>query len=152
MIKKKILFIVSFIISLPLFAQYGSSISYVPNEKTVIAQTFGISNDMGAYVGINQSYVYVNNQNYKPYPYINRFGLNYGFISNGINVGFGVKLKRDIDDNIDYFLPHALVSFHPIRFSTQKNSGVDFEFLIDFSTDNTNYGFGVLIPFWLNRY
>jgi hypothetical protein len=71
---------------------------------------------------------------------------------NGVNIGGGVKIKRDINTSEDSFLPHAIVSVHPFRLIRQKNTGVDFEFLLDISTDRTNYGFGILIPFWLNRF
>lgn len=149
---KKIFFGVLFLISLSLRAQYGSSISYVPEEKTIIGQTFGINEIFGAYVGVNQDYIYNYNQTFKPYPFVSRVGLNMAISKNRINIGAGVKIKRDLNTSEDYFLPHAIVSLHPFRLIRQKNTGVDFEFLLDISTDKVNYGFGVLIPFWLNRF
>lgn len=149
---KKIFFGVLFLISLSLRAQYGSSISYVPEEKTIIGQTFGINEIFGAYVGVNQDYIYNYNQTFKPYPFVSRVGLNMAIANNGINIGAGVKIKRDLNTSEDYFLPHAIVNLHPFRLIRQKNTGVDFEFLLDISTDKVNYGFGVLIPFWLNRF
>jgi hypothetical protein len=149
---KKILVGILFLFSFSLKAQYGSSISYVPEEKTIIGQTFGINDIFGAYVGVNQDYIYNYNQTFKPYPLVSRFGLNMAIAKNGVNIGGGVKIKRDINTSEDSFLPHAIVSVHPFRLIRQKNTGVDFEFLLDISTDRTNYGFGILIPFWLNRF
>ena len=149
---KKIFVGILFLFTFSLKAQYGSSISYVPQEKTIIGQTFGINDVFGAYVGVNQDYIYNYNQTFKPYPLVSRFGLNLALAKNGVNIGGGVKIKRDINTSEDSFLPHLIVSIHPFRLIRQKNTGVDFEFLLDISTDKVNYGFGVLIPFWLNRF
>ena len=119
---KKIFFGLLFLFTLSLKAQYGSSISYVPEEKTIIGQTFGINEIFGAYVGVNQDYIYNYNQTFKPYPFVSRVGLNMAIAKNGINIGGGVKIKRNLDTSEDYFLPHAIVSVHPFRLIRQKNT------------------------------
>lgn len=128
----------------------SSSVSYIPAEGVILASTDEMYGYGGFYVGttLKQEYVTVFTE---PYPFVNRFGINMALFKNGINIGGGAKVLTDSITGDKTFIPHAVVVLHPIKLLTRDNRALDFSLLIEFS-NTTNFGFGVSIPFWLNRY
>jgi hypothetical protein len=128
----------------------SSSVSYIPNEGTLLASTDEMYGYGGFYVGslLQQPPQTVFTE---PYPYVNRFGINVALFKNGINLGGGAKVLVDNVTGDKNFIPHVVVVLHPIKLITRDSRALDFSFLVEFS-NTTNYGFGVSIPFWLNRY
>jgi hypothetical protein len=141
-----LLFFLSFVET---FAQ-SSSVSYIPAEQTILASTDEMSGPFGFYVGstLKQEYVTVFDE---PYPFVNRFGVNGAMLKNGVNLGFGMKILKDSISGDKDFIPHCVVVLHPIKLLTQNSRSVDVCLLVEFS-NTANFGFGVSIPFWLNRY
>lgn len=131
------------------FAQ-SSSLSYIPNEGTILASTDEMYGYGGFYVGslLQQPPQTVFTE---PYPYVNRFGVNVALYNNGINLGGGAKVIVDDLTGEKSFIPHGVIVFHPIKLISKDSRSLDFSFLLEFS-NTVNYGFGVSIPFWLNRY
>jgi len=150
---KRTTFILLFLLSfVKTFAQIypSSSVSYIPAEKTILASTDGMSGLFGFYVGstLKQEYVTVFTE---PYPFVNRVGINCALLHNGINLGFGMKVLKDSISGDKDFIPHCVFVLHPIKLLTKNSQSVDVCLLVEFS-NTANFGFGVSIPFWLNRY
>jgi len=84
-----------------------------------------------------------------PYEYLNRIGINYGLLKNGIVVGAGIKA-----DMINFFepqyYPDFFVKLQPIKLITQKRDMWDVSLTLNYS-DKPYVGFGVAIPI-NNRY
>jgi hypothetical protein len=147
---KRTILILLFLTSYLTGFSQSSSVSYIPNEGTLLASTDEMYGYGGFYVGslLQQPPQTVFTE---PYPYVNRFGLNVALFKNGINLGGGAKVLVDNVTGDKDFIPHVVVVLHPIKLITRDSRALDFSFLVEFS-NTTNYGFGVSIPFWLNRY
>ena len=148
---KKTLFILSFLIfNINTFAQSGSSVSFIPGDGTILGQTYGVNGPLGFYLGSWSQYEDVYRWGGGGYPWISRIGINAGVYHNAFNFGIGAKFVEGPNSE-DLIYPHGLITFHPARFITRKNSGVDLALVLDISNE-VHYGVGVLVPFWLNRY
>jgi len=79
-----------------------------------------------------------------PSPYLNRFGINYGILKNGLVIGTGVKFNTLPNTN-EKIKPEVWVKFHPLKMVTQKRN--QWDIAIAYSVSNEKYwGFGLAIP------
>ena len=147
---KQTTFTLLFLLSFFRLYSQSSSVAYIPAEKCILASTDEMYGYGGFYVGTNlkQEYQTVFTE---PYPFVNRFGVNMALFKNGINIGAGAKILTDSISGDKSLIPHAVVVLHPIKLISRDNRALDFSLLLEFS-NTVNFGFGVSIPFWLNRY
>jgi hypothetical protein len=150
MFKKSLLIFSVLVTTVNLFGQSGSSVSFIPADGTILGQTYGVNGPLGFYMGTWSQYEDVYRWGGGGYPWISRVGINCSIYHNAFNVGVGTKFIEGPNGE-DIIRPHGLLTFHPVRFFTRKNQGVDLALVLDIS-DQVNYGVGILVPFWLNRY
>lgn len=82
--------------------------------------------------------------------YPNRLGINYGLLRNGINIGVGGKMIIN-DFEPAKFYPDITIRLHPIKLASQNARSLDVSLILNIS-NTIEYGAGLSIPFFLNRY
>jgi hypothetical protein len=143
---KKLITIIIMFLSIPVYSQY-MSVTAFPSDNSLLLGSenvdgkgwgfhFGVFYQIGA---TQYPYVYRS-----PYDYLNRIGINYGFLKSGIVVGAGIKA-----DVVNFFepqyYPDFFVKLQPIKLITQKRNIWDVSLTLNYS-DKPYVGFGVSIP------
>lgn len=82
--------------------------------------------------------------------YPNRLGINYGFFRNGINLGVGGKMVLNDYQDVQFY-PDVMIRLHPLKLITQNQRITDISLIVNIS-NTIEFGAGLSIPFFLNRY
>lgn len=143
---KKIILILILFLTSKVWGQY-SGITYFPGEQSFMLSmenldTKGFGIHAGG--GYNMWMVSAPIGQMNPSPYLNRFGINYGILKNGLVIGTGVKFNTLPNTN-EKIKPEVWVKFHPLKMVTQKRN--QWDIAIAYSVSNEKYwGFGLAIP------
>ena len=107
-------------LSTTVYSQYAS-ITAFPEDNGILIGSENVDgkgwrSHFGVYYQIGTTYPYAYQT---PYEYLNRIGINYDFLKNGIVVGVGIR-----SDIINFFepqyYPDFFVKLRPIKLFTQK--------------------------------
>jgi hypothetical protein len=143
---KKFLIVLFLILSTKLFSQY-SGITYFYKERSFMVSAenmdgkgFGIH----AGGGYNMWLVTTPISYMNPSPYLNRFGVNYGFLHSGLVLGGGIKFNTlsYLQKNI---YPEFWLKLQPLKLITKQRNFWDVSVTCAVS-NQTFIGFGVAIP------
>jgi hypothetical protein len=147
-----LLFLIFYVSTQNLTLSQSSSVGFLFDETTFYYSTDNINfstefSPWGFYTTyrlylINGDPLIVNNA------YLNRVGLNYGFLNNAINIGGGVKM---VYETIPEFYPDVTLKVYPYKFITEDPRSVDVGLILNVS-NTFDLGVCLTLPFVLNRY
>lgn len=132
------------------FAQ-SSTVGFLPKTKEIVLCTDNINmttsySHYGLYTIYNPSRRLT--ETYLDY-FPRTLGANVALYKNGINLGFGVSVDFLPFDEYEIY-PDMLIRIHPIKFLTKNPRRADLSLMLNISK-TTQFGFGISIPYTLNR-
>jgi len=129
----------------------SSTIGFLPKTKEIVLCTDNI-NTTTEYSRFGLYTIY-NPGNQMTGSYLDYFprtlGANMSIWKNGVNIGAGISIQFTDMDEYDIY-PDVLLRLHPIKLLTGKPRSADISLMINISKV-TQFGFGISIPFTLNR-
>jgi len=129
----------------------SSTVGFLPATQEIVLCTDNINtttfySPFGLYTIYNPSNMMTNS--YLDY-FPRTLGANVALYKNGLNVGIGVTMEFLPFDEYNIY-PDVLVRVHPIKYLTKNPRSADLSLMLNISK-KTQFGFGVSIPFTLNR-
>ncbi len=129
----------------------SSTVGFLPATQEIVLCTDNINtttfySPFGLYTIYNPSNMMTNS--YLDY-FPRTLGANVALYKNGLNVGVGVTMEFLPFDEYNIY-PDVLVRVHPIKYLTKNPRSADLSLMLNISK-KTQFGFGVSIPFTLNR-
>ena len=129
----------------------SSTIGFLPATQEIVLCTDNINtttfySPFGLYTIYNPSNMMTNS--YLDY-FPRTLGANVALYKNGLNVGVGMTMEFLPFDEYKIY-PDVLVRVHPIKYLTKNPRSADLSLMLNISK-KTQFGFGVSIPFTLNR-
>lgn len=129
----------------------SSTIGFLPATQEIVLCTDNINtttfySPYGLYTIYNPSNMITNS--YLDY-FPRTLGANVALYKNGLNVGVGMTMEFLPFDEYKIY-PDVLIRVHPIKFLTKNPRSADLSLMLNISK-KTQFGFGVSIPFTLNR-
>jgi hypothetical protein len=129
----------------------SSTVGFLPATQEIVLCTDNINtttsySPFGLYTIYNPSNMMTNS--YLDY-FPRTLGANVALYNNGINVGVGVTMEFLPFDEYKIY-PDVLIRVHPIKYFTKNPRSADISLMLNISK-KTQFGFGVSIPFTLNR-
>lgn len=129
----------------------SSTIGFLPTTQEIVLCTDNI-NTTTSYSRYGLYTIY-NPNNQLTGSYLDYFprtlGVNRSIFKNGINIGVGMSVKFETMDTYEVY-PDVLLRLHPIKLLTKNPRSADLSLMINISKI-TQFGFGLSIPFTLNR-
>ena len=129
----------------------SSTVGFLPATQEIVLCTDNINtttfySPFGLYTIYNPSNMMTNS--YLDY-FPRTLGANVALYKNGLNVGVGLTMEFLPFDEYKIY-PDVLVRVHPIKYLTKNPRSADLSLMLNISK-KTQFGFGVSIPFTLNR-
>jgi|SRR5210317_102167 len=129
----------------------SSTVGFLPATQEIVLCTDNINtttfySPFGLYTIYNPSNMMTNS--YLDY-FPRTLGANVALYKNGLNVGVGMTMEFLPFDEYKIY-PDVLVRVHPIKYLTKNPRSADLSLMLNISK-KTQFGFGVSIPFTLNR-
>lgn len=129
----------------------SSTVGFLPATQEIVLCTDNINtttfySPFGLYTIYNPSNMMTNS--YLDY-FPRTLGANVALYKNGLNVGVGLTMEFLPFDEYKIY-PDVLIRVHPIKFLTKNPRSADLSLMLNISK-KTQFGFGVSIPFTLNR-
>ena len=129
----------------------SSTIGFLPATQEIVLCTDNINtttfySPYGLYTIYNPSNMITNS--YLDY-FPRTLGANVALYKNGLNVGVGMTMEFLPFDEYKIY-PDVLIRVHPIKYFTKNPRSADISLMLNISK-KTQFGFGVSIPFTLNR-
>ena len=129
----------------------SSTVGFLPATQEIVLCTDNINtttfySPFGLYTIYNPSNMMTNS--YLDY-FPRTLGANVALYNNGLNVGVGMTMEFLPFDEYKIY-PDVLVRVHPIKYLTKNPRSADLSLMLNISK-KTQFGFGVSIPFTLNR-
>lgn len=129
----------------------SSTVGFLPATQEIVLCTDNINtttfySPFGLYTIYNPSNMMTNS--YLDY-FPRTLGANVALYNNGLNVGVGMTMEFLPFDEYKIY-PDVLVRVHPIKFLTKNPRSADLSLMLNISK-KIQFGFGVSIPFTLNR-
>ncbi len=129
----------------------SSTVGFLPATQEIVLCTDNINtttfySPFGLYTIYNPSNMMTNS--YLDY-FPRTLGANVALYKNGLNVGVGMTMEFLPFDEYKIY-PDVLIRVHPIKFLTKNPRSADLSLMLNISK-KTQFGFGVSIPFTLNR-
>lgn len=149
--RQTILILMIILFNLKSFGQ-TSTIGYIPETKEIVLCVDNINTTSASYSPYGLYTIYspnrVLNGTYLDY-FPRTLGVNFAIRKNMVNIGFGVSADF-LPFNEYKFYPDILVRLHPVKFFTKDSRSPDVSIMLNVSK-NPEVGFGISIPFTLNR-
>jgi len=129
----------------------SSTVGFLPATQEIVLCTDNINtttfySPFGLYTIYNPSNMMTNS--YLDY-FPRTLGANVALYKNGLNIGVGMTMEFLPFDEYKIY-PDVLVRVHPIKYLTKNPRSADLSLMLNISK-KTQFGFGVSIPFTLNR-
>lgn len=129
----------------------SSTVGFLPATKEIVLCTDNINTT--TFYSPYGLYTIYNPSNMLTGTYLDYFprtlGANVAFLKNGINVGAGISVQFLPFDEYELY-PDFLIRVHPIKLLSKNPRSADLSLMLNISK-KTQFGFGVSIPFTLNR-
>jgi len=147
-----LLFLIFYVSTQNLTLSQSSSVGFLFDETTIYYSTDNINfstefSPWGFYTTYRLSLI-SNDPLIFGNTYLNRIGLNYGFLNNAINVGGGIKAYYGSNP---VFYPDVMIKTYPYKFFTEDPRSVDVGIILNIS-NTLDFGVCLTLPFVLNRY
>lgn len=147
--KRTILLLLLFV-SIKGYSQ-SSTVGFLPATKEIVLCTDNINTT--TFYSPYGLYTIYNPSNMLTGTYLDYFprtlGANVAFLKNGVNVGAGISVQFLPFDEYELY-PDFLIRVHPIKLLSKNPRSADLSLMLNISK-KTQFGFGVSIPFTLNR-
>lgn len=129
----------------------SSTVGFLPATQEIVLCTDNINtttfySPYGLYTIYNPSNMITNS--YLDY-FPRTLGANVALYKNGLNVGVGMTMEFLPFDEYKIY-PDVLIRVHPIKLLSKNPRSADLSLMLNISK-KTQFGFGVSIPFTLNR-
>ena len=129
----------------------SSTVGFLPATQEIVLCTDNINtttfySPYGLYTIYNPSNMMTNS--YLDY-FPRTLGANVAFLKNGVNVGAGISVQFLPFDEYELY-PDFLIRVHPIKLLSKNPRSADLSLMLNISK-KTQFGFGLSIPFTLNR-
>lgn len=129
----------------------SSTVGFLPATKEIVLCTDNINTT--TFYSPYGLYTIYNPSNMLTGTYLDYFprtlGANVAFLKNGVNVGAGISVQFLPFDEYELY-PDFLIRVHPIKLLSKNPRSADLSLMLNISK-KTQFGFGVSIPFTLNR-
>lgn len=129
----------------------SSTVGFLPATKEIVLCTDNINTT--TFYSPYGLYTIYNPSNMLTGTYLDYFprtlGANVAFLKNGVNVGAGISVQFLPFDEYELY-PDFLIRVHPIKLLSKNPRSADLSLMLNISK-KIQFGFGVSIPFTLNR-
>lgn len=129
----------------------SSTVGFLPATQEIVLCTDNINTT--TFYSPYGLYTIYNPSNMLTGSYLDYFprtlGANVAFLKNGVNVGAGISVQFLPFDEYELY-PDFLIRVHPIKLLSKNPRSADLSLMLNISK-KTQFGFGLSIPFTLNR-